>query len=71
MPEDVQVRVQASNRTDHADKATHLVLASSSDSNVFCLLSSSMSVTVTSFSLGDDSAVEMGGVTPGNLAREN
>ena len=43
---------------------SYLVLDSSSDSKVFCRLSSSMRVTVTSFSFGVDSSVEMGGVTP-------
>ena len=44
--------------------STHLLRDSSSLSNVFCLRSSSMSVTVTSFSRSLDSSVEMGGVTP-------
>ena len=43
---------------------THRVLASCSLSKVFCLFSSSIRVTVTSFSLGFDSAVVMGRVTP-------
>jgi hypothetical protein len=43
---------------------SYLVLDSSSDSKVFCLLSSSIRVIVTSFSFGVDSSVEMGGVTP-------
>jgi len=43
---------------------THRVLASCSFSKVFCLFSSSIRVTVTSFSLGFDSAVVMGRVTP-------
>jgi len=45
-------------------EGTHRVLASCSFSKVFCLFSSSISVTVTSFSLGFDSAVVMGRVTP-------
>lgn len=57
--------------TSRRRTGTHLVLASSSDSKVFCLLSSSISVIVTSFSLGDDSATEMGGVTPRYLRPEN
>ena len=43
---------------------THRVLASCSLSKVFCLFSSSIRVTVTSFSLEFDSAVVMGRVTP-------
>lgn len=42
----------------------HLVRASCSLSNVFCLLSSSINVTVTSFSRSFDSVVAIGGVTP-------
>ena len=48
---------------------TDRVLASCSLSKVFCLLSSSIRVTVTSFSLGFDSAVVMGRVTPRYLER--
>ena len=47
-----------------AEQQTHLVLASSSLSNVPCRRSSSSSVMVTSFSLAFDSDVAMGGVTP-------
>ena len=47
----------------HRDNA-HLVRDSCSDSNIFCLLSSSINVTVTSFSRSLDSAVAIGGVTP-------
>lgn len=47
-----------------AREGTYRVLDSCSLSKVFCLLSSSMRVTVTSFSLGFDSAVVMGRVTP-------
>ena len=43
---------------------TDRVLASCSLSKVFCLFNSSIRVTVTSFSLGFDSAVVMGRVTP-------
>lgn len=43
---------------------THLVLDSSSVSNVFCRRNSSIKVTEASFSLTVDSFVEMGGVTP-------
>jgi hypothetical protein len=50
-------------------KCTHLVLDSSSLSIVFCRRSSSMRVTVTSFSLSLDSVVEMGGVTPRYLSQ--
>ena len=45
-------------------EGTHRVLASCSFSKVFCLFSSSIRVTVTSFSLRFDSAVVMGRVTP-------
>ena len=55
----------------HGKAEAYLVRASSSDSNVFCRLSSSINVTVTSFSLGFDSATEMGGVTPKYLLHKN
>lgn len=55
----------------HGKAEAHLVLASSSVSNVFCRLSSSINVTVTSFSLRFDSATEMGGVTPKYLSHKN
>jgi hypothetical protein len=51
-------------RTEKTIRQTHLVLESSSDSIVPRLLSSSASVTVTSFSRSFDSSVEMGRVTP-------
>lgn len=47
-----------------SEERTHRVLASWSLSKVFCLFSSSRRVAVTSFSLGFDSAVVMGRVTP-------
>lgn len=50
-------------------EGAHRVLASCSVSKVFCLFSSSIRVTVTSFSLGFDSAVVMGRVTPIYLER--
>jgi hypothetical protein len=50
---------------------THLVFASCSDSKVFCLLSSSISVTVTSFSRGLDSITDIGGVTPKYLVKQS
>ena len=50
-------------------EGSHRVLASCSLSKVFCLFSSSIRVTVTSFSLGFDSAVVMGRVTPRYLER--
>lgn len=52
------------------EMGTHRVLASSSLSIVFCLRSSSMRLTVTSFSLSVDSLVAIGGVTPRNLLQE-
>lgn len=48
---------------------SYLVRDSSGLSTVFCLLSSSMRVTVTSFSLSFDSVVAIGGVTPKYLPR--
>jgi hypothetical protein len=52
------------------EMSTHRVLASSSLSIVFCLRSSSMRLTVTSFSLSVDSLVAIGGVTPRNLLQD-
>jgi hypothetical protein len=54
--------------TDSGNDA-HLLRASSSDSNVFCSLSSSIRVIVTSFSRSLESAVAIGGVTPRNLTK--
>lgn len=52
------------------DRPAHLVLASSSDSNVFCRCNSSISVTVTAFSRSSDSFVVIGDVTPRYLSSE-
>ena len=54
---------EASGR-ESTEGVPHRVLASCSLSKVFCLFSSSIRVTVTSFSFGFDSAVVMGRVTP-------
>lgn len=67
----------ANNRDDFLENSpsscraadSHLVRDSSGVSTVFCLLSSSMRVTVTSFSLSFDSVVAIGGVTPKYLPR--
>jgi hypothetical protein len=55
-------RVQKKNSSGKRGK--YLVIVSSSLSIVFCLRSSSMRLSVTSFSLSFDSLVEIGGVTP-------
>ena len=52
------------------ERRTHRVLASSSLSMVFCLRSSSIRLTVTSFSRSVDSLVAIGGVTPRNLLQD-
>lgn len=62
-------KTAAGSTTSGSGDDAHLLRDSSSVSKVFWRLSSSMRVTVTSFSRSLDSAVAIGGVTPRNLTK--